>query len=327
MPWCPICKNEYQEGIEVCADCGATLVDELPEEKDMKVVAYISEPELAEKLVEYLGYSNIEAEYSYDEEQQGYAISVEAKDYDEAKVAFKAFYKVESQHQLNSDISKAQQFAAFKKRVIEAGAFTTDESGRITEIDPEILESIPDVEMSQAEKDAIAQAVIASQVYKPAEVYVKKADESKDMFSTAVTFLGFAAALFVFMLLNAFKVITVFSNITSLILLGLFSIGCCLVGINAIKRSRRAEVASVEEEKLTKQLDEWLLENVTPEMFAELNGESLSEEILYLRRTEIIKARIAKEFPNLDENYVDDLVEDFYNEHLEASGEENDSEE
>ena len=28
MPWCPKCKTEYREGIEVCADCGSQLVEE-----------------------------------------------------------------------------------------------------------------------------------------------------------------------------------------------------------------------------------------------------------------------------------------------------------
>lgn len=31
MPWCPNCKYEYKEGITVCADCGAELVDSLEE--------------------------------------------------------------------------------------------------------------------------------------------------------------------------------------------------------------------------------------------------------------------------------------------------------
>lgn len=29
MPWCPKCKNEYVEGITVCADCGCELVESL----------------------------------------------------------------------------------------------------------------------------------------------------------------------------------------------------------------------------------------------------------------------------------------------------------
>lgn len=32
MPWCPVCKNEYREGIECCAECKAALVDKLEEE-------------------------------------------------------------------------------------------------------------------------------------------------------------------------------------------------------------------------------------------------------------------------------------------------------
>lgn len=33
MPWCPHCKTEYQPGINKCADCGADLVDHLPQEQ------------------------------------------------------------------------------------------------------------------------------------------------------------------------------------------------------------------------------------------------------------------------------------------------------
>lgn len=33
MPWCPVCKNEYREGIERCAECKAELVDHLEDEK------------------------------------------------------------------------------------------------------------------------------------------------------------------------------------------------------------------------------------------------------------------------------------------------------
>jgi hypothetical protein len=31
MPWCPNCHSEYREGFTTCSDCGATLVEDLPE--------------------------------------------------------------------------------------------------------------------------------------------------------------------------------------------------------------------------------------------------------------------------------------------------------
>jgi hypothetical protein len=31
MPWCPNCRYEYREGFTTCSDCGAALVEQLPE--------------------------------------------------------------------------------------------------------------------------------------------------------------------------------------------------------------------------------------------------------------------------------------------------------
>lgn len=54
MGWCPICKYEYREGIEVCSDCGAKLVDDL---------SLISEEPKEEELV-----SPLQMKFAFDEE-------------------------------------------------------------------------------------------------------------------------------------------------------------------------------------------------------------------------------------------------------------------
>ncbi len=44
MPWCPNCGDEYKEGVRVCADCGAELVDDpsfLNKEDDDELLAGI----------------------------------------------------------------------------------------------------------------------------------------------------------------------------------------------------------------------------------------------------------------------------------------------
>ncbi len=32
MPFCPVCRNEYEQGIAKCLDCGVNLVESLPPE-------------------------------------------------------------------------------------------------------------------------------------------------------------------------------------------------------------------------------------------------------------------------------------------------------
>jgi hypothetical protein len=36
MPYCPNCRFEYKEGLSKCPDCGADLVDQLPEEEPLE---------------------------------------------------------------------------------------------------------------------------------------------------------------------------------------------------------------------------------------------------------------------------------------------------
>ncbi|MDE6388879.1 MAG: hypothetical protein K2L82_13855 [Lachnospiraceae bacterium] len=38
MPWCPVCKNEYREGIKLCAECKVELVEHLEDDKEQSTV-------------------------------------------------------------------------------------------------------------------------------------------------------------------------------------------------------------------------------------------------------------------------------------------------
>lgn len=58
MPWCPVCKNEYKEGYEVCSDCGAKLVDSL---EDIIVPVYFADEEKIDGIIDFLTANNLYA--------------------------------------------------------------------------------------------------------------------------------------------------------------------------------------------------------------------------------------------------------------------------
>ena len=59
MPWCPKCKNEYVEGVRICADCGCELTDSL-EELEKEGLIFGSGEEM-EELLAFLSCNGLKA--------------------------------------------------------------------------------------------------------------------------------------------------------------------------------------------------------------------------------------------------------------------------
>lgn len=69
MPWCPICKNEYREGIKLCAECQVELVDHLEDEKEQS--AELEEQEKIARLQAMLSAEQeMQEEEEFSEEEQ-----------------------------------------------------------------------------------------------------------------------------------------------------------------------------------------------------------------------------------------------------------------
>lgn len=66
MPWCPICKSEYREGIKLCAECHVELVDHLEDETEQS--AKLDEQEKLARLHAMIAAAQEEAK---DEELSG----------------------------------------------------------------------------------------------------------------------------------------------------------------------------------------------------------------------------------------------------------------
>lgn len=108
MPWCPKCKNEYREGITVCADCGTALVDDIAEEVVLEKVFTTTDEAIANHFVEFLKYSDIQSGTMEAGEEGEYIVSVGEKDLKQAKKLFKGFAITESENAVKRELEKLQ---------------------------------------------------------------------------------------------------------------------------------------------------------------------------------------------------------------------------
>lgn len=112
MPWCPKCKNEYQEGILQCADCGCELVDSIPE--DARVPLTFGEENQMLSLKKYLEYDGLnDVVLTYDETEQVYEISIREDDRKRAGRLMKIFIEQEEARKAAGD--NVQEEASVQK--------------------------------------------------------------------------------------------------------------------------------------------------------------------------------------------------------------------
>ena len=310
MPWCPKCKNEYRDGITKCADCGSVLVAELNAEDDTSVLCFIHSEQAVTKLVSYLEYSGIKATIAFDDDEQAYAVSVPEKDIKKAKVEYKAFLSVEA-------APAPIPLEAEENFTVEVLG-EDEESGDINKVlKIENLEDLKKLQENGINTEELTRKTMeaAASAYKPAGVYQSQSEKANELSSTGYTFLIIGIAMLIFTILNFAKVITLFDgNYGTLAILTALSLAACFVGISCFKRSKSANSQVAAEEKLTAELNDWMEKHKDIMTAGDLSGDDgIGEEILYLKRTAAMKDAIEKFFGKLDEDYVDSLIDDFYN--------------
>ena len=80
-----------------------------------------------------------------------------------------------------------------------------------------------------------------------------------------------------------------------------------------MKVSTLKEEASTEE-KVTDTIMDFLKESFTKEkLLATVKDDDVSGELLYFQLMELMKEKTSERFPDADENYLDSLLEEYYN--------------
>ncbi len=304
MPWCPKCNMEFREGIKECADCGTELVDALTENQSHNSeVVRLETEENAQKLIEFLRYSKIDqTSYSYDEKDKAYVVTVNEKDVTEAKKLFQAFYTAETEAE--EEAAKENMKSTQDEASVSSPTDTSDKDYEDEEYSYE----------TNKDDNSLKDMKAAS---KSSSVYVKKADQFKDLRSTGHLFIAVGIVGLVVLLLNILGVLSFYQGYFSWIIMGVLFTIFLLIGLGTLKHSKQVEGQISEENTLTDAINEWLEKTITQEVLDSVVDSHEVDEINYFKQTEFIKKRILEEFDkDLNDSYVDLLVEEFYNSHF-----------
>lgn len=291
--WCPKCRNEYINGVTTCVDCGCDLVEELPEEIDENepvAIGSLANEETASKLVGYLNRAGLLscAVRPQPENEEG-----EIPAYD-IIVAGKELVYI---HQLFDGLSEDAD----------------DEEP----LDLELL--LPRFEEKYAEiQDEEANKLLSDLRTEASTVYVNKKDTYSDFKFSGISFIVFAVIGYLFALLNAFGVLTIFNTFSVIVLTIVFTI-FMIIGISSIHKAHSIKTLVSEEENVLEEVENYIAEHFTDDYFSALPAdESLSDEENFLMITDRLKEELAGAFPLFSRGYIDQLVDERYGEYLDS---------
>ncbi len=326
MPWCPNCKMEYVAGKTTCIDCGAELIDDMSAELELITFMTTEKEKLAHKFVQFLHYSKIDnATYEYNEETELWHVLVNETAVKQVKKLYEAFYSVETQQQL-SDLMQGKESIKSSVQGEDKEEYTnSDNEFSNDELSKELSEEYLD-EDSYADNDSMFDQeelveVLQNSKKKPSKptTYVKKEEQYKDLKSSAFTFLIVAVLGIAVLILNAVGIIHLFYGIMPYIVMGIMFIAFIVVGFSSYSSAKKVETEIEEENRVTDAINHWLSKNITADLLNSYTNSEDAEEIKFFHKLEKMKEMINAQFGELDESYLDRLVEEFYNGNIEVN--------
>lgn len=274
MPWCPKCKNEYREGIKVCADCGCELVDE---EQISDQVLIFGEEEQMLLLKKFLENNQIEnVSMRFDEAENVYELSVTEKYKRQAAKIVSVFLAQEE---------KRKEQEAERETFPEESAEDLAENSAAANVTSEIPMVYKDSAEKAEDNRSSAWTLLIVGVLGMLALILAKAGILPINFANSYLFYGIMSALFLFFI---------------------------VMGVISMKNAKLFAKKAETENTLRETLINWCKENLKAEAIdGELEAsEEISQEILYFKRVEKMKEKLNHQFMNLDQAFLDRFIDE-----------------
>lgn len=154
-------------------------------------------------------------------------------------------------------------------------------------------------------------------------VYKDNAQKAADCKDSGYTLVGVGALGLLAVILSAVGVIPVRMSGSAAVLsygvMGAVFLIFLVVGIRSMQSAKSYRKKALSESNLKEQIMNWCRENLTAEKIEKTQAEEgLSEEEKYFKRTEQMKTLISHSFMNIEEGFLDNLIDEFYPEIFEG---------
>jgi len=273
MAWCPKCKNEYKEGITVCADCGCELIT--GEQHELTPLTF-GEEEIMNSLKKYLEYNKLEdVSVRKSEDSCEYELLVRKEDRSAAVSLAQVFLQQEALRKL----AEEQETDEEDETPGPAGIF-----------------------MGQKKSSSM------SETYRRSS---ERAEENRSSawILLVVGSLGLVAIILGMAGVIPFRMSNapLFYGVMSVMFLWFI-----ISGFMSMKNAKVFDKKAESENTLRDAMLTWCKENITKETVdAELDeSEELPEEMLYFKRAQIIKDKLNHQFMNLEQAFLDDFIDE-----------------
>lgn len=293
---CPKCRNEYRDGIEVCADCGCKLEEA---KNDGLVPFACGEEKQISVIKKYLEYNNLkDVKVEYNPNLKGYEIFVRKEDANYAAKLTQVMLREQAKEAYEK--AAAQKLEAMKAAE-EAAEAKKEEAEEEAVAAPEILTLTADDILS---KNSLVEAN----------------DRAEDNRSSAWTLLIVGFGGIIFALLSYLGIIPVGpSGSSKYFVYGIMCALFVLFIIMGIVSFKSAKVYSAQAKKgmnLKDEMTEWCKANLTKEMIdSDLNvADGTAEEELYFRRAAKMIYILKNQFVTADQKFIETFVDEYYEE-------------